>query len=57
MGKEEIKQISVRFPTVLYERINAEAIEGDRSFNAQVIRVLKEYYHQQDIKKSKEEKR
>ena len=51
MSREHIKQISVRFPEDLYNRIDEEAKEGDRSFNAQVIRNLKEYYRFIDAQK------
>ncbi len=53
MSKEKTKQISVRFPLDLYEQIDHLAREGDRSYNAQVIRLLRERLQQQD-KKSKE---
>ena len=42
--KDETRQISVRFPNDLHKRIDEEAQEGDRSFNAQVIRLLRECY-------------
>jgi hypothetical protein len=36
------EQISIRFPLDLYEQIDRLAKEGDRSYNAQVIRLLRE---------------
>lgn len=42
MRKEYTKQLSIRFPLDLYEQIERLAQTGDRSFNAQVIRLLRE---------------
>lgn len=42
MKQEQVKQISIRFPLDLYEQIDRLAREGDRSYNAQVIRLLRE---------------
>ena len=42
MKQEQVKQISIRFPLELYEQIDRLAKEGDRSYNAQVIRLLRE---------------
>lgn len=54
--KEATKQISVRFPEDLYQRIDKEAQEEDRSFNAQVIRLLREYSHLRDKQQQKNKK-
>jgi hypothetical protein len=42
MKQEQVKQLSIRFPLDLYEQIDRLAREGDRSYNAQVIRLLRE---------------
>jgi len=42
MKQEQVKQLSIRFPLALYEQIDRMAREGDRSYNAQVIRLLRE---------------
>ncbi len=42
MKQEHVKQLSIRFPLALYEQIDRLALEGDRSYNAQVIRLLRE---------------
>jgi hypothetical protein len=42
MKQEHVKQVSIRFPLELYEQIERLAKEGDRSYNAQVIRLLRE---------------
>jgi hypothetical protein len=42
-GKTE-RQWSIRFPLDLYERIAHEAQEQNRSFNAQVIWILRDYF-------------
>jgi len=42
MKQEHVKQLSIRFPLALYEQIDRMAREGDRSYNAQVIRFLRE---------------
>lgn len=49
MKEKTTKQYSIRFPVDLYQRI--EAMQEERSFNAQVIWLLKEYFKQQDRKK------
>jgi hypothetical protein len=43
MKQVQVKQISIRFPLELYEQIDRLAKEGDRSYNAQVIRLLREH--------------
>jgi hypothetical protein len=42
MKHEQVKQLSIRFPLDLYEQIERMARQGDRSYNAQVIRLLRE---------------
>jgi predicted HicB family RNase H-like nuclease len=42
-GKTE-RQWSIRFPLDLHERIAREAQEQNRSFNAQVIWILRDYF-------------
>jgi hypothetical protein len=42
MKQEQVKQLSIRFPLDLYEQIDRLARQGDRSYNAQVIRLLRE---------------
>ena len=49
MEEKTVKQYSIRFPVDLYKRI--EAMREERSFNAQVIWILKEYFKQHDQKK------
>ncbi len=50
MSKEQVKQISIRFPLDLYEQIDHLAKAGDRSYNAQVIRLLRERLQPQDTR-------
>jgi hypothetical protein len=50
MKQERVKQISIRFPLDLYEQIDRLAKAGDRSYNAQVIRLLRERLERRDPK-------
>jgi hypothetical protein len=41
--KEPMKNIGVRFPITLFQRIQALAKQENRSFNGQVIHMLQDY--------------
>jgi hypothetical protein len=48
MNKKDTKQVSIRFPIDLFAWIASQAKEHNRSFNAQVIWMLRSYIKSQE---------
>ena len=46
----KLKQLSIRFPLDIFKKINELAKKQDRSFNGQVIQILKTWVHHTIIK-------
>jgi hypothetical protein len=53
MEEKKVKQYSIRFPLDLFNRIDQMAKKDERSFNAQVIWIIKDYFRQADERKDK----
>jgi hypothetical protein len=53
MEEKRTKQYSIRFPLDLFNRIDQMAKKDERSFNAQVIWMIKDYFRQGDERKDR----